>query len=80
MAIQHLVPAETEPTDLISYEEAEALFKDTPYPVSERTVKRWVGRHRLHIKRRGRTPYVSFSELLQIHRDMAARAVGESLP
>ncbi|MEW2393114.1 hypothetical protein AB0933_32610 [Streptomyces venezuelae] len=78
MAIQHLVPADDE---YVSYVEAEALLKDTPYPVTKHTVRQWASSGKLKITRLGgRTPHVSFSDLLQVHRDMAIRAGRDNLP
>ncbi|MGV2914644.1 hypothetical protein [Streptomyces alfalfae] len=77
MAIQHLVPADDE---YVSYEEAAALLNDTPYPVSKHAVRQWAASGKLEVKRFGKTPHVSFSDLLEVHRDMAIRAGRGTLP
>ena len=77
MAIQHLVPADNE---YVSYEEGEALFRETPYPVTRHAIRQWVSSGKLTIKRFGRTPHVAFSDLLEVHRDMAIRAGRGTLP
>lgn len=77
MAIQNLVPADC---DLISLQEAQALLRDTPHPVSLSTLKRWVTRHRLETRRIDRATHVSFSDLLEVHRDEAARRSARGIP
>lgn len=61
--------------DLVTLQEGVELFRATGHPVSRSTLKRWVIRYRLSVKRIGRTDHVSYSDLLEIHRDeMNARA------
>ncbi|MEU1133534.1 hypothetical protein ABZ383_27380 [Streptomyces sp. NPDC005900] len=74
MAIHHLVPADC---DLISYKEAEALLKATPHPMSVTTLKRLVARHRLDVTRIDRAVHVSFSDLLEAHRDEVRRRLSD---
>lgn len=72
MAISHVVAD----SDLISLQEAEALLRDTGHPASVSTIKRWVKRHGIEVQRIGRADHVSFSDLLEAHRDEVARRAG----
>lgn len=59
------------PHDLVTYKEARRLFAQTPYPVSERTMRRWGVDA---IKHSGRV-YASWSDLLVAHGAWVAATV-----
>ncbi|MGW5690296.1 hypothetical protein ACWEWX_04800 [Streptomyces asiaticus] len=61
------------PDDLVTIKEAVALLRPTPYPPSDTTVRRWIARHGLFVRRAGGRDYVSFTDLLEAQRDEAAR-------
>jgi hypothetical protein len=57
------------PSDLVTVQEGVLLLKDTPYPVSESTVRRWIPRHQMFVRQFRRRHYISFTQLLIAHRD-----------
>lgn len=62
--------------ELVTVEEASALTQPTEYPVSERTVRRWVtekGLRRVRLGDRG-AYRISYTDLLEVQRDAARRA------
>lgn len=72
MAISQLAAIDD---DLVTLQEGVELLRLTDLPVSESTVKRWVIRYRLAVQRIGKADHVSYSDLLEVHRDeMNARA------
>ncbi|MDX2658316.1 helix-turn-helix domain-containing protein [Streptomyces scabiei] len=63
-------------SDLVTVEEAVELFRETPHPVSVTTLKRWIRKHRLSVTPEpwpGRANRVSYSDLLEVHRDEIGR-------
>jgi hypothetical protein len=62
--------------DLISLREGVDLLRDTPYPASESTIKRWIRRYDISVVRVGRADHISFSDLLRVHRDEVNRRLG----
>lgn len=54
--------------DLITVKEGVALLRHTPLAPSASTVKRWIVEYQLKTERIGKPDYVSFSELLEVHR------------
>lgn len=70
MAITHLVPADS---DLVTLQEGSELLYDTGHPASVSTIKRWIRRYGLTTERIGRADHVSFTDLLEVHRDEIAR-------
>jgi transposase-like protein len=55
--------------DLVTLQEGVELLRLTGRPVSHSTLKRWVIRYRLSTKRIRGTDHVSYSDLLEVHRD-----------
>lgn len=60
--------------DLVTYKEAERLFRETPHPVSERTMCRWVKKYNIDTSKFAGTVYVSMSDLLVAHGAWVAAA------
>ena len=69
MAVTTLSPysGPTPYSDLVTFEEASALFRETGHPASVRTLRRLVRLHGTGTERHGRTDYASWSDLLEIH-------------
>jgi hypothetical protein len=61
--------------DLVTYKEARRLFAQTPYPVSETTLRRWVKELELEAVKFAGVVYVSYSDLLVAHREWVASTV-----
>lgn len=74
MALSALTP-QPATSDLVTVKEAVLLLQDTPYPVSESTIKRWIRRHQMTVKRPRGVIHVSFSDVLEVHRDEYARVL-----
>lgn len=66
MAVAHLAPADS---DLITVKEAVVLFRLTPLAPSDSTIKRWIKDYGLRTEKIGRPHYVSYSDLLEVHRE-----------
>jgi hypothetical protein len=75
VAATHPAPAAD---DLISLEEGVALLRETPYPRSASTIKRWIKRYGIDVVRIGRVDHISFTDLLEAHRDEIYRRDGLS--
>ena len=76
MAVTSLSP-HLPPSDLVTLEEASALFRDTGHPVCKRTLKKWCVKHGIPVYRAGRPDCASWSDLLEIHaREVDARERG----
>lgn len=73
MAIAHLAPADD---DLVTIEEAVALLRGTPYEPSDATIRRWIRKYRLRTTKIGKPNYVSFSALLEVHREAVRLRAG----
>lgn len=76
MAIEHLVPLTTpEPVagDLMPLQVCSDLLKRTGHPASVTTLWRWIQLHEIHVVRRGGKCFVSFSDILEAHRDEVAK-------
>ncbi|WP_141744030.1 excisionase, partial [Streptomyces sp. EN23] len=63
--------------DPVSYKEASALLARTGHPASKETVARWVreanaGEETVPVVKAGRTDYVSWTAVLELHRDRTA--------
>ncbi|MFF6903472.1 hypothetical protein [Streptomyces hydrogenans] len=71
-----IVQPRTPVHDLVTYKEARRLFAQTPFPVSESTMRRWVQDLGLTSGRLHGVVYISWSDLLVAHGDwVAATAV-----
>ncbi|MFI0156150.1 hypothetical protein [Streptomyces lydicus] len=77
MALSNFSPVPVT-SDLVTFDEAVLMLKDTPYPVSRSTIKRWAGRYRMARVRIGRKDHVSFSDVLEAQRDEYARMLTEA--
>lgn len=72
MAITSYMPLPESIEDPVSYDEAVALFAETPHPVSKNTLVRLAKAAGFHTERVGRTDYVSYSDLLVAHKEWVA--------
>ncbi|MFD0509383.1 hypothetical protein ACFQ0G_53755 [Streptomyces chiangmaiensis] len=54
-------------SDLVTLQEASALFEATGHPVRPRTLKRWCVAEEVEVIRHGRDDWASWSDLLEIH-------------
>ena len=62
-------------SDMVTLQEASALFEPTGYPAKPRTLKRWCLKHGVEVTRHGRDDWASWSDLLEIHaKEVDARA------
>ncbi|MFC7794571.1 MerR family transcriptional regulator [Streptomyces cinereoruber] len=66
MAISNLQPALPAP-DLVTYKEAKRLFAETPYPVSEPTMRRWVKEFGISAEKFRGIVHVPYTDLLVAH-------------
>jgi hypothetical protein len=77
MAALHLSPIPAEIEDPVTYKEASALLARTRHPAAPGTIARWVkeaneaGQH-IPVERMRRTDYVSWTQVLRLHRDRTA--------
>lgn len=78
MAIEHLASVTPHPvaSDLTSLQACSDLLKQSGHPASVTTLRRWIEEHRIDTVRRGRADYVSFSDILEVHRDEVAKRDG----
>lgn len=67
VAVQHLAPYAED--DCLPLKECSALLRETGYPASVSTLRRWIASHDLTTGRDGRVVVVSFSDILEVHRD-----------
>ena len=77
MAIENLVttgPYPSHTSDLTTLQEVSDLLKETGRPVSRTTLRRWIAEYVLRTMKRGRADCVSFTAILQVHRDKQAAA------
>ncbi|MFG2532791.1 hypothetical protein [Streptomyces sp. NPDC048516] len=77
MALSVITP-ESVTGDLVTLKEAVLLLKDTGYPASQSTLRRWINRHGVLTKRIGRVDYVCFSDVLLVQRDEYERMLAEA--
>lgn len=68
MAAVHYTPAPAEIEDPVTYKEASALLARTGHPYHAGSIARWD----LPKERVGKTDYVSWSDVLEEHRDRVA--------
>jgi transposase-like protein len=59
-------------SDMTPLQEISDLLKETGYPVSVTTLRRWIVKYNLHTLRRGRADCASWTAILQVHRDEIA--------
>lgn len=69
MAILSITPDD----DLVTVKECAALFRETGQTAEETTLNRWIAKRGVRTERDGRARLVSFSEMLQVHRDEIAK-------
>lgn len=67
MAVMHHSPLPASIADPVSFKEASALLRRTGHPASVSTLQRWMQEENIFIERVGRTDYVSYSSILEIH-------------
>ncbi|WP_093803936.1 hypothetical protein [Streptomyces sp. Wb2n-11] len=74
MAIPSLTPY-VAPDDMISLEDCSDLLRQTGHSRSLTTLRRWIAEHpdMCSERRRGGKIYVSFSDILVVHRDEVRR-------
>lgn len=58
------------PRDIVSLQEASAMFQETGRPASPRTLKRRARAAGVTVVRHGAADHASFSDLLQVHAAM----------
>lgn len=76
MAIENFVTTSSYPShtsDMTPLQEISDLLKETGYPASVTTLRRWIAKYGLHTLRRGRADCASWTAILQVHRDEIAR-------
>ncbi|MEU1078223.1 MULTISPECIES: hypothetical protein [unclassified Streptomyces] len=71
MSIEPLAPAV--PSDLTSLKDCAELLKPTGHPVHLTTLRRWLRRHGVKTVKFNGQVYVSFSDVLEVHRDEVRR-------
>lgn len=69
MATSYLSPAPSIP-DAVTFDEAADMFAETGHPAPKNTLVRWARAKGYQIERVGRTDYVSYSDLLEVHAEM----------
>ncbi|MFD3516297.1 hypothetical protein [Streptomyces sp. NPDC058657] len=70
MAIYHSVPAAAPHIrDLVTLNEAVALFGETGRPAAKSTLRSWITKRGICTQRSGGRVLVSYSDLLEAHRD-----------
>ncbi|MGW0948473.1 hypothetical protein ACWD4O_38785 [Streptomyces sp. NPDC002623] len=72
MAATHYSPLPVEIDDPVTYEEASALLAQTDHKAPVNTLRRWVQEADLKTVKCGRRVYVSWSDILEVHRDRTA--------
>jgi hypothetical protein len=72
LAATHYSPLPVEIDDPVTYEEASALLAQTGHRAPVNTLRRWVKEAGLATVKSGRAVYVSWTDILEIHRDRTA--------
>lgn len=72
MAATYLSPYPAEIEDPVTYEEASALLEQTGHKAPVNTLRRWVKEAGLDTVKADRKVYVSWSDILEVHRDRTA--------
>lgn len=75
MAIEHLASVTPHPpvSDLTSIQACSDLLRRTGHPASVTTLWRWIHKHEIGVVYRGGKAYVSYSDILETHRDEVAK-------
>ncbi|EFL29414.1 hypothetical protein SSOG_09128 [Streptomyces himastatinicus ATCC 53653] len=60
------------PSVLVSIDEAHGLLRGTPYEPSKSTIRRWIPRHGMFVRRIDGCDYVGMDELVTAHREETA--------
>ena len=68
----YYTPLPTKIEDGVTFEEASALLDRTGHKAPESTLRRWVKEAGFETEKVGRKVYVSWSDILEIHRDKTA--------
>lgn len=69
MAILSITPDD----EMFTVKECAALFRETGQTAEETTLNRWIDKHKIRVQRDGRARLVSFTAMLQVHRDEVAK-------
>lgn len=56
------------PSVLVSIDEAHGLMCGTPYEPSKSTIRRWITRHHMHVRKVDGCVYVGLEDLVTAHR------------
>lgn len=72
MAATQYSPLPEEIEDPVTYQVASTWFAQAGHKASVETIRRWVREEGLETVRVRRTDYVSWSDLLEVHRDRTA--------
>ncbi|MFB7313030.1 hypothetical protein [Streptomyces sp. NPDC056192] len=59
--------------DMMSLEDISDQLRATGHPASVSTIRRWIARGDLHVERRRRKDYVSYTDILMAHQEAVAR-------
>ncbi|MGA4867520.1 hypothetical protein ACPB9J_33340 [Streptomyces lavendulocolor] len=73
MAIEHTLTPQPVASDMHPLHVIYELLRETGHPVSLTTLRRWRKRYAVQCVRRGRADYVSFSDILVLHRELVLR-------
>lgn len=57
------------PSVLVSIDEAHGLLRGTPYEPSKTTIRRWITRHHMFVRKVGGCVYVGLEDLVTAHRE-----------
>ena len=76
MAIEPLLHYPAATSDLMPLQACSDLLAPTGHPASVSTLRRWIKAHGLHVERFDRTDYVSYSDVLEAHRDEVHKRQG----
>jgi hypothetical protein len=64
-------------SDMVTLKELSGLFRRTGHPASVTTLRGWITKHEVPTERQCRTDVVSYTLMLQVHREEIARRDGE---
>ncbi|WP_030186556.1 hypothetical protein [Streptomyces capuensis] len=76
MAIEPLFQYPAATSDMTSLQACSDLLRPTGHPASVSTLRRWIRAHGLRTERFDRTDYVSYSDILEVHRDEVLKRGG----
>jgi hypothetical protein len=63
-------------SDMVTLKECSALFRRTGHPFSVTTLRTWITKWGIPTERQGRTDRVSYTRMLQVHKEEVARRDG----